>query len=329
MCKYFLLGSCAFGDKCFFLHSQPTSNNATASSPSVSSSGDDVASTFSNKPSEVSQSNSSDVNGSKLVTRILNKPRLLTSMSTDTTKSTADEILKYSKLSAEAAEFSYNNHPEIAPTYSSYYEALTGKKLPEILNNNEIDQLDLNMFDENYVEYLKRRNDVAESGANSNSNICPYFEKNLECPFELNCEYIHGEICDICNMACLHPFDETQRDAHKKECMKLIEKDMEEAFAVQRSSEKLCGICMEVVWEKEKASDKRFGILENCQHIFCLPCIRKWRASKGGALGFENKVVKACPECRVKSDFVTPSRFWFEDEQNKKKIIEEYKSTLK
>ena len=35
--------------------------------------------------------------------------------------------------------------------------------------------------------------------------------------------------------------------------------------------------------------DKRFGILENCDHIFCLECIRKWRASSN----YDNKVVKA------------------------------------
>ena len=52
--------------------------------------------------------------------------------------------------------------------------------------------------------------------------------------------------------------------------------------------------------------------------------IRKWRSVKS----YENKVVKACPECRVKSDFVTPSRYWFENEEQKKKIINEYKTQL-
>ena len=333
MCKYFLLGSCAFGDKCFFSHSQPKSSGSTTSSPSSSSSSSSSGNSDESEVGAAASSLSTSTNlsgsasGSKLVTRILNKPKLMTSMSHSGTKATED-IAKNSKLSPDAVEFSYAANPsnEHSQTYTSYYEALTGKKLPETLNNHEIDQLDLNMFDENYIEYLRRRNMAAENSASSQSSyICPYFEKSLECPFELNCEYTHGDICDICSMACLHPFDEAQRDAHKKECMKLMEKDMEEAFAVQRSSEKLCGICMETVWEKEKASDKRFGILENCNHIFCLPCIRKWRASKS----YENKIVKACPECRIKSDFVTPSRFWFEDEKSKKNIIEEYKLTLK
>lgn len=38
---------------------------------------------------------------------------------------------------------------------------------------------------------------------------------------------------------------------------------------------------------------------------------------------------RACPECRVKSDFVTPSRYWVEDKEDKKKLIEEYKLALR
>ena len=309
MCKYFLLGACAFGSNCFFLHESKKSNSSSSSS--------EISSTASSSASPQT-SPLVDTTNSKLVTRVLNKPKLLTSLDHES----AEQVAKSSKLSPDAPEFS-GTHTESCHTYTSYYEALTGKKLPVSLN---IDELDPDIFDENYVEYLKRRNEASASTAsNAVSVICPYFEKSLECPFGANCEYTHGDVCDICNMACLSPFDEVQREAHKRACTESIERDMEEAFAVQRSAEKLCGICMEVVWEKENASDKRFGILENCNHIFCLPCIRKWRASKS----YENKIVKACPECRVKSDFVTPSRFWFEDQESKKKIINEYKLTLK
>lgn len=38
---------------------------------------------------------------------------------------------------------------------------------------------------------------------------------------------------------------------------------------------------------------------------------------------------RACPECRVKSDFVTPSKFWVEDENEKLKLIEGYKNALR
>ena len=64
---------------------------------------------------------------------------------------------------------------------------------------------------------------------------------------------------------------------------------MDLSFAVQRSEEKVCGICMEVVWQKQPASAQRFGILTNCTHVYCLDCIRKWRSAKQ----FENIVIRS------------------------------------
>lgn len=201
-------------------------------------------------------------------------------------------------------------------TPASYYEALTGKQLQPEQN---LDDMDLSMFDPAYVDYLR-----LQQANPTNELLCPYFENSLECPFASSCQYTHGDVCDVCNTACLNPFDHVQREQHRKECVSQIEKEMEEAFAVQRSNEKQCGICMEIVWDKEKANDRRFGILENCNHCFCLTCIRQWRASKS----YENKIVKACPECRVKSDYVTPSKYWFDNEEEKKQIINDYKINM-
>lgn len=211
-------------------------------------------------------------------------------------------------------------------TPSSYYEALTGKSLD--YTDLDLDSSEINMFEPAYADYLRKIKSMAPS---SDANevvtvtpLCPYLEAHLECPFGDSCDFIHALMCDQCQQFVLRPDDPEQQESHRIECMKEIEAEMEEAFAVAASRERLCGICMEVVWEKEPASERRFGILECCNHIFCLSCIRKWRASKA----YENKVVKACPECRVKSDFVTPSRFWFENHDSKKKIIDEYKSKL-
>jgi len=228
---------------------------------------------------------------SKLVRRILNKPKLITCL-----KGEHNDL---------------NDLSEVKNNPSSYSEALTGTQ------NCNLDLDNLNNYDENHV-------DLKTLELNYEKLLCPIYEKSLSCPYESCCEYVHGNICDICNTACLNPYDEAQCEQHKIECMQIMEKEMEEAFAIQRSSQKICGICMEIIWEKEKETDRRFGILENCNHTFCLECIRKWRATKT----YENKIVKACPECRVKSDFVTPNRFWFENEENKKNIIQDYKLKL-
>ena len=36
---------------------------------------------------------------------------------------------------------------------------------------------------------------------------------------------------------------------------------------------------MEVVLDKPKVNDRRFGILSECTHVFCLACIREWRGT--------------------------------------------------
>ncbi|XP_014373409.2 E3 ubiquitin-protein ligase makorin-1 isoform X3 [Alligator sinensis] len=132
--------------------------------------------------------------------------------------------------------------------------------------------------------------------------LCPYAAVG-ECRYGENCVYIHGDVCDMCGLQVLHPVDAAQRSQHIKSCIEAHEKDMELSFAVQRSKDMVCGICMEVVYEKANPSERRFGILSNCNHTYCLKCIRKWRSAKQ----FESKIIKSCPECRITSNFVIPT----------------------
>lgn len=154
--------------------------------------------------------------------------------------------------------------------------------------------------------------------------LCPYEVASNGCPVGATCTYLHGELCDLCQKPCLHPYNEEQRAQHREECIQRHEQDMELSFAIQRSADKCCGICMDVVMDKEPPSERRFGILEKCSHIFCLNCIRKWRGSKQ----FDSKTVRSCPECRVPSDFVTPSSFWVDMGEEKDKLIADYKSAM-
>lgn len=291
ICRYYLLGACSYGERCFYDHVKPRaqqiSTNLGLKSISTASE-DNSASTSPSTSSTISYNEN-------LVHRFTDKPCLKTTLSNN---SNDDSVENYN----------VEKSPE------SYFEAVTGTKK---LHDYE----ELNYFDKNFAGYLEsKRNDPQFI----EKTLCPYYEKCLYCPYDSDCEFIHGDICDICNIACLIPSDKSQNEQHKIECMQIMEKEMEEAFAVQRSSEKICGICMEIVWDKEKDSDKRFGILENCNHVFCLPCIRKWRASNS----YEKKIVKACPECRIKSDFITPNKFWYENEEDKKRIIQDYKQKL-
>ncbi|XP_048346688.1 E3 ubiquitin-protein ligase makorin-2 [Sphaerodactylus townsendi] len=153
--------------------------------------------------------------------------------------------------------------------------------------------------------------------------LCPYAAAGT-CQFGDRCLYLHGQVCEICGLQVLHPFDPEQRKIHEKMCMATFEHEMEKAFAFQASQDKVCNICMEVVYEKPSASERRFGILSNCNHTYCLSCIRQWR----GVKQFENPIIKSCPECRVISEFVIPSVYWVEDQTKKNELIEAFKQGM-
>uniref|UniRef100_UPI00358FD803 probable E3 ubiquitin-protein ligase makorin-1 isoform X2 n=1 Tax=Myxine glutinosa TaxID=7769 RepID=UPI00358FD803 len=175
-----------------------------------------------------------------------------------------------------------------------------------------------------------RRCNLAQEGlepvsppAGASQQLCPYAACG-ECRYGDHCVYLHVDYCDMCGLQVLHPCDKDQRSEHKRACLAAHEKDMEAAFAVQCSNEVVCGICMEIVYEKARTAERRFGILSICNHVYCLSCIRKWRRTKQ----LESKVIKACPECRVTSDFVIPSEYWFDSKEEKDNLISNYKDAM-
>uniref|UniRef100_A0AAY5JVU9 RING-type E3 ubiquitin transferase n=1 Tax=Esox lucius TaxID=8010 RepID=A0AAY5JVU9_ESOLU len=97
-----------------------------------------------------------------------------------------------------------------------------------------------------------------------------------------------------------------------------IEAHKEISLAIQRSREKECNVCLEVVFDKDIPKERRFGILPKCSHCYCLGCIRMWRASR------YNKTAKLCPVCRTRSPFFIPSDYWVEDIHEKRKLIKKY-----
>lgn len=91
---------------------------------------------------------------------------------------------------------------------------------------------------------------------------------------------------------------------------------------VQYEGDEECVICL----EKVLANNRRFGILENCSHAFCLECIRDWRAT------YDKKVKKThyrtCPICRSNSYLVIPSSRMIYDGEIKDMLIDEYTEAL-
>lgn len=58
----------------------------------------------------------------------------------------------------------------------------------------------------------------ASSPIFSLQSLCPYAEKDGICEaLETGryCPYVHGDICDLCEMPALHPINEKQREQHR------------------------------------------------------------------------------------------------------------------
>ncbi|VDK44634.1 unnamed protein product [Anisakis simplex] len=211
----------------------------------------------------------------------------------------------------------------------TFPEASLGAKLPEgaAAKCSVAPEHKLSASAAEFVPSWMKAPQVEQTYANASGStpvlpLCPYFEAG-NCEKGDECEFVHGMVCDMCNYACLHPADSEQRAQHKRECMAAHEAAMEEAFAEARSADKVCGICMESIRER----DARFGILEGCRHCFCLECIRKWRRNQSE--DFEKETVRSCPECRTHSDFVIPAKYWVEDANDKKKLIDDFRANAK
>ncbi|CAN0569740.1 unnamed protein product, partial [Ectocarpus sp. 12 AP-2014] len=74
--------------------------------------------------------------------------------------------------------------------------------------------------------------------------------------------------------------------------------------------------------ENIPAKGKRFGLL-NCDHVYCLECLRTWRKSKGA----QKDISRTCPECRKVSFFLVPSKEHLKGKA-KLKAIQAYKKGL-
>jgi hypothetical protein len=60
-----------------------------------------------------------------------------------------------------------------------------------------------------------------------------------------------------------------------------------------------CVICTDSIRKR----GEKFGMLENCDHAFCLSCIRSWRKQKEN----QDRInLRMCPVCRNESFFVIP-----------------------
>ncbi len=136
------------------------------------------------------------------------------------------------------------------------------------------------------------------------------------------CQMAHGDWCETCSHYALHPVDMNAREAHVMECHARHER----LEAIRRSAHVECGICMERVTEKSIPAERRFGLL-NCEHAFCLSCIRNWRQQYSTGADVE-QALRTCPICRTAAHFITPTSVWPATAEERESIISGYKTKL-
>ncbi|XP_071611572.1 E3 ubiquitin-protein ligase makorin-2 isoform X2 [Heliangelus exortis] len=281
ICKYYQKGQCAYGARCRYDHTRLPASGGAAAAAPAPPALSSAALQHPQPGAPITRSRVQESGKRERKTLVLRDRNLCGSSEEKQRGSVSSEVLPCSE---QDESLDMKPHSYLEAICSGLEEAVGGRSCPE------------------------------------GEQLCPYAAAGA-CHFGERCLYLHGDLCEICGLQVLHPFDQEQRKAHEMMCMATFEHDMEKAFAFQASQDKVCSICMEVVYEKPSASERRFGILSNCNHTYCLSCIRQWRCAKQ----FENPVIKACPECRVISEFVIPSAYWVEDQEKKNELIEAFK----
>lgn len=314
VCRYFKNGICREGSNCRYRHTQEIGNNGNTNETVISSVApfSSVCHFFKHGVCKFGNQcyfrHNPEINDNNLV----NANSVENSSSGQQTSNTsASTTIKNVKENVYAAK-EWVKAPEFVP--SSVAGSSSADEASNTLETSASSSLPLS--------YAQALNPSGQASNPSLEPLCPYAEATGICR-KRNCTYLHGDICELCNRAALHPNNEELRKKHTNACVKQHEVDMELSFAIQRSKDKSCGVCFEVIMEKT-SGEQRFGILSNCNHCFCLSCIRKWRQAKQ----FDNKIIRACPECRVTSDFVCPSMYWVDTKEEKEKLIMDYKSAL-
>jgi len=173
------------------------------------------------------------------------------------------------------------------------------------------------------MDFVRRHEDTQVT--REKKYVCWYYKQGI-CRFGSRCRNLHEEIQPVRSPEKnKSPEKKITQENHLPESLiesvnnTLTLNNVGSTSSAQTSEalSKTCGICFDTILEKPERHEQTFGILPNCNHCFCFACIRKWRKSKE----FEFEVSKACPECRVASCYVYPSKIWYEIKEDKESFI--------
>jgi len=131
--------------------------------------------------------------------------------------------------------------------------------------------------------------------------MCRFFASPTGCRYGYSCVFAHGDIEDPCTSGVSHEENATNDDdtSDLKSRAEGATKSEESKSGKENKEPDLCCICMEVPKTK-------VGLLENCDHVFCLDCIYEWRKHDMDSAEVTKETQRKCPVCRETSNFVVP-----------------------
>ncbi|RWR72685.1 zinc finger protein [Cinnamomum micranthum f. kanehirae] len=295
LCKFFVHGTCLKGEHCEFSHSwkDQTNNASTFSQEGICSYGSCC--------------------GYDHVKASLLQASLLSSSSSN------------SHVNLTPDPFLVSHPPQIALSYestlvSSISSELSSLSVPFFPHDNPAWCQDSGY---RTISDDERSGDSTFVGP-AGRPICA-FAAATECPHGEKCLHIHWDLCSTCGKHCLHPYRSDERDEHIKQCLK----NKERLEALRHSQELECSVCLDRVLSKATPAERKFGLLSECDHPFCISCIRNWRSNSPSSGMDVNSALRACPICRKVSYYVIPSVNWYSTKEEKQEIVDSYKAKLR
>ncbi|KAK4757933.1 hypothetical protein SAY87_019234 [Trapa incisa] len=329
-CKYYSRGICYKGDACEFLHER------RASSHNVCCYYQKGICTYGSRCryEHVKPIQSSDVPSSSLVCP-LSKDKY--SVTQDPLSGSTSYVVSSSSLGSEDSS---SNGPSIpcrlshgAPSSSAALKDKVSESMPlsvpSMSTLGSIDSTDAHVSTSKTPLSSERCNCNYDGGLADSDAERP--GQGSSCSLVAEGTYPHGgNYTDINGVSSSwgrrslcpdRPQEEEQRKAYEKK-----QKQLE---AIKISEEIECNICFDRVLSKPTIAERRFGILSECNHPFCVTCIRNWRRSYSTSGMHVNSASRCCPICRKLSYFVIPSNIWYTSDEEKESIINNYKARLR
>ncbi len=333
-CRYFAAGHCSAGSRCAFSHAStpqvadedsddyPDMTHITSSMDQLAFLDDEILSPL---KTATSSFNAFGFGGESIfATERKSHNTLLPSFLLDemdaggSQEKPADPVIFFERPASAApalssprsstpvaAGFSYGDALRLGAANSASEMAQGYSVQPEPLIEPNFDE-----FEEAEPLGLSSRSSVSAS-----DELCA-FSIMGKCRYGHYCRNLHGLQCPRCLLYILHPTDTERNEIHLSECF-----TKPESSNYSDLHQIKCGLCEESVLQKV---DPRFGLL-NCNHPFCLNCIRSWRTSNFDA---NDDGSNSCPHCSEVTYFIVPSSTWIDDPVEKQKVIDQYKKKM-